>query len=128
MTKSAKDLAAVGGRSLTDLKNMDTSGYLKFRPVTTPEGYEIKGRYHPIEGQWVRWDIRDAVFKKEGKEEVTQVIDYFLAVEGRERCLSSGSAYLRKALADSEALGKKIRITRSGEGFETRYTVEVLGD
>lgn len=130
MSKGLEELKEAGlkGRTLTDLKNTDISGYIKWKARTTTEGYEIKGQYEPIIGRFVRWDIREATFKRDGKEETKHVFDYFLVQDGRERCLSSGAGSLKNAMANSGGLGKEVKINRVGEGYDTKYSVEVIGE
>jgi hypothetical protein len=116
--KTLKDL----GKAADDL-----SPFLKWKPVVTAEGDEIKGKYIPIEGKLVDWSKRTTTFKKDGADQVREVFDLKFIINGRERTLSAGQTLAKEVSKKVTDFGAVVRITRKGEGFDTEYSIEVIG-
>ena len=106
----------------------DASPFLKWEAETTADGAELKGKYKPITGKLVGYERKKQTFKdKNTGVEKEQVRYHFkLAIDGRERVLSTGQSCATAIAAVVEDVGAEIRITRSGEGFDTAYKVELV--
>jgi hypothetical protein len=139
MAKSLDDLKAkaTGGRTLTDLKSIDTSPRITFKPKTyVIEGKVLteEGAFEPIEGKLVTVDWVEKTFpnKTTGEPEVKTMFQYFFDQGGRIRPLESGSIPLKTAMeSNPDFMGKVIRIIRSAPGGDfkkTQYRVEIVSD
>ncbi len=93
-----------------ELENFASGGWLKFKD-------------NIIEGAYVSFRIEDDPFGKKGEKRAV----YTLNVDGQEQKLSSKSKRLANKFLEIEPkFGDKLRITRSGKGFDTKYELEIL--
>lgn len=78
----------------------------------------------PITGVYIGFEFVEDNFNP-GKQKV----NYLLEIENEQKALSSASKRLARAFIGAKpAIGNFIKITRTGEGFDTQYKVEVSED
>ncbi len=94
--------------SLETFARSGTSQYIKFDEM------------NPVEGIYTGFSLEPDVFNP-GEQRVI----YDLEINNERKTIASSSKRLARAvLAAKPEAGNFIRITRTGEGFDTNYTVE----
>ena len=115
-------------KSMADTKKAlaENSKWIRWQSCTTPEGENIEGKFLPIEGIFTEW-----VGKKESiiRGESRIVYEIKIADGGRERIFSATELCARVFLAvvSEKDIGKRIRLVKTGTGFNIKYAIEVLG-
>ena len=130
MTNDLKELKKTieTGNSFKDLKKSldDSSPYLKWVPVTTSEGDALKGKFIPIEGILVGYEEKKATYTNDGVDKAQTVWNLSITQGGRKRILTASQRLMKSLVAEIDSFDVKIRITRSGEQFDTSYKVEKI--
>ena len=120
---SVQKLKGTGSVKALKAELDDLKPWIKWQAQTTPDGDKLAGKFLPIEGTLVKVE---KVSKSYGKTEPKEVFVVHIMIDGRERELD-GTRALYNTMLDSDVDdGDNIRMSKTGEMKDTRYTVEKI--
>jgi len=118
-------MASAFGKAAAKAKSEQSanSKFIRWQPKVTAEGFELKGAYEPIKGKLL--EVRP-VETKEFSGKTRNIYPMVLETADGQKEFSASGALVVELDKAGVQIGDTVVMSRTGESFETRYSVSVV--